>query len=46
LKAGAGSFSIDHNLAHCAAINRGAGLVRVASLSLLTRSESSAALIS
>jgi hypothetical protein len=25
-------FSIDHNLAHYAAINRGAGLVRVASL--------------
>src|SRR5262249_35800354 len=46
LKARAGSFSIDHNLAHYAAINRGAGLVRVASLSLLTRGESSAALIS
>src|SRR5215510_11168618 len=44
LKVRAGSFSIDHNLAHYAAINRGAGLVRVASLPLLTRSESSAAL--
>jgi hypothetical protein len=46
LKVRAGSFSIDHNLAHYAAINRGAGFVRVASLPLLTRSESSAALIS
>src|ERR1700722_6655683 len=44
LKVRASSFSIDHNLAHYAAINRGAGLVRVASLLLLTRSESSAAL--
>src|ERR1700724_935200 len=44
LKVRAGLFSIDHNLAHYAAINRGAGLVRVASLLLLTRSESSAAL--
>src|SRR5215469_12298501 len=44
LKVRAGSFSIDHNLAHHAAINRGAGLVRVAFLPLLTRSESSAAL--
>src|ERR1700675_1464209 len=43
LKVRASSFSIDHNLAHYAAINRGAGLVRVASLLLLTRSESSAA---
>src|SRR6516225_5744578 len=33
LKVRAGSFSIDHNLAHHAAINRGAGLVRVASSS-------------
>ena len=39
MKVRAGSFSIDHNLAHYAAINRGAGLVRVASLPLLTRSE-------
>src|SRR5215469_6832913 len=46
LKVRAGSFSIAHNLAHYAAINRGAELVRVASLPLLTRSESSAALIS
>ncbi len=29
MKVRAGSFSIDHNLAHYAAINRGAGLVRV-----------------
>src|SRR5579872_3106925 len=40
LKVRAGSLSIDHNLAHYAAINRGAGLVRVASLPLPTRSES------
>src|SRR5262249_32663814 len=32
LKVRAGLFSIDHNLAHYAAINRGAGLVGVASL--------------
>jgi hypothetical protein len=39
LKVRAGSFSIDHNLAHYAAINRGTGLVRVASLPLLTRAD-------
>jgi hypothetical protein len=32
LKVRAGLFSIDLNLAHYAAINRGAGFVRVASL--------------